>query len=117
VTWAASRQSGWCAILLTLTSTAAGAARGAARRTRLSIFATISFDWLDRPVTLVPGWASVLTKAEPTGSATATMTMGVRWVALRASRVDGVQVVTMTSKSRAANSGAKPGKRPTFLSA
>jgi hypothetical protein len=43
-------------------------------------------------------------KAEPTGSASATMTIGMRRVALRAARVDGVQVATMTSKSRDANS-------------
>jgi hypothetical protein len=69
------------------------------------------------PVTFPPGLARLLTNPLPTGSPTASMTIGIVFVAFRAARAAGVAEAAMTSTFRRTKSVARLGSRSTIPSA
>src|SRR4029077_20438830 len=69
------------------------------------------------PVTFPPGRARLATNPWPTGSETATATMGIVVVACFAARAAGPPVVTMRSTLRRTRSAARSGNRTILPSA
>jgi hypothetical protein len=80
------------------------------RKSVTRLLATSKF-WFERPVTLPPGRARLVTKPLPTGSPDPTKTIGIFDVACIAAAVEGVAVVKMTSTLSRTNSAAKSANR------
>ena len=68
----------------------------------------VSLPWVDRPVTLPPGRAKLVTRPLPTGSDASANTIGIAEVA-RCNAGTAVPAVTMTSTLRPISSAAIPG--------
>jgi len=71
--------------------------RGTISLSSCTHFAPMLGSSVPKPVTLPPGWAKLCMKPWATGSAMATNTMGIVWVACRAATNDGVELATRMS--------------------
>ena len=86
-------------------------------RSNSTLFPAVSAARLEKPVMFPPGRARLCTRPEPTGSATAAMTIGMVVVACFAANAHGVKVATITSTGSRASSLASSGNRSVFPSA